>query len=186
MKKKFFSILLCILVLACGRDQKKQSKKKKVKSEFLQTFFYDFKEEFSGNCDTIAALKNWKYYHDFKKFLSEKYLTTNMQKAMLFSDKLADLTASLKDSTTIAALDNKSFLTRLNVLETQVLRLKDMAKIKSITAQQVSKQVQKIFSVHDALVTKINDIYATQALDKKIELNETPFYLYNTDNTTSE
>lgn len=177
MKKQILKIILCILILGCS-NSKKSNPKKKVKSEFLETYFYDFQEEFSGDCDTIFALKNWKAYHDFKNLLSKKYVTTNMKKALLFSDSLVYFMGELKKSITISILNSPSFLARVHVLETQVLRFEDMAKIKAIKAKEASKQVGKIFKAHDAFIKKINDIYATQAFEKKIQIEQENFYLH--------
>ena len=177
MLRSVLKIILCVYMVSCNTSKKQEEAPiSKVKSTFLQTYFYDFEQEFSEDCDTVVALKNWKRYHNFKNFLSEKYQSSNAEKALLFSDELADLTKKLKDSLWILSLNNRAFFARLNVLESEVLRLKDMATIKSITAKQVYQQVKKIFSIHDALVAKINDIYATKEFERNVNFDQTIFY----------
>lgn len=62
-----------------------------------------------------------------------------------------------------------SFRTRVNVLENETLRLKDMTFIPAITANDVNTQVDKILAAFSATNSKINTIYSQLEVEQDIE-----------------
>jgi hypothetical protein len=62
-----------------------------------------------------------------------------------------------------------SFRTRVNVLENETLRLKDMTFIPAITANEVNTQVDKILAAFSATNSKINTVYSQLEVEQDIE-----------------
>jgi len=83
--------------------------------------------------------------------------------------QLSEVVKFLKDSIRPTELLNLSFRTRVNVLENEALRLKDMTFITAITAKEVNVQVDKIIAAFSATNSKINTIYSQLEVEKDID-----------------
>ena len=121
---------------------------------------------------TINELGTWKEYTVIDEFL-RKYTAISANEALNNALELARLTTLLKDSIRSNELINPAFKMRVNVLENEALRLKDMTYISAITAKEVSNQVEKILAAFSATNSKMNTVYSQIALEKEIKFNST-------------
>jgi uncharacterized membrane protein len=77
----------------------------------------------------------------------------------------------MKDSIRPKELINSSFRTRVNVLENEALRLKDMTFINAVTSKEINLQVDKIMAAFSATNSKINTVYSQLEVEKEIQLD---------------
>lgn len=77
----------------------------------------------------------------------------------------------MKDSIRPEELINLPFRTRINVLDNEALRLKDMTFIPAITANEVTAQVEKIIAAFSATNSKINTVYTQLEVEKDLKNN---------------
>lgn len=110
---------------------------------------------------------NWKEYEQVSNNLKQ-FSTISANEALNNAIQLSDRVKFLKDSIRPKELLNLSFRTRINVLENEALRLKDMTFIPAITANEVHTQVDKIIAAFSATNSKINTIYSQLEVEKKI------------------
>ncbi|MDG1039866.1 MAG: hypothetical protein P8H13_08100 [Polaribacter sp.] len=113
-------------------------------------------------------IKTWSEYESATKNL-EQFLSISPNEALNNALTLSEKMKFLKDSIRPKELLNLSFKTRVNVLENETLRLKDMTLITAITAKEVNTQVDKILSALSATNSKINIIYAQLEVEQDIE-----------------
>lgn len=110
----------------------------------------------------------WNEYHKVTDNL-KLFSSISANEALNNAIKLSEDVKFLKDSIRPKALLNLSFRTRINVLENETLRLKDMTFITAITADDVNKQVDKIIAAFSATNSKINTIYSQLKVEEDIE-----------------
>lgn len=113
-------------------------------------------------------IENWKEYHSVTNSLSQ-FSSISPNEALNNAIKLSETIQFLKDSIRPKELINLSFKTRVNVLENEALRLKDMTHISAITAKEVNTQVDKILAAFSATNSKINTIYSQIEVEQEIE-----------------
>ncbi|MFN0728254.1 hypothetical protein [Polaribacter gochangensis] len=111
---------------------------------------------------------NWKEYQSTTNNLKQ-FSSISANEALNNALKLAEIIKNLKDSIRPKELLNLSFRTRINVLENEALRLKDMTFIPAITAGEVNAQVNKIIAAFSATNSKINTIYSQLEVEQDIE-----------------
>lgn len=112
------------------------------------------------------AVEKWTEYQKVSELIKE-YNNVSVLEALQNAAELSVATQKLRDSVKVEKLKNVTVKTRLNVLHNEVLRLKDMSKIPSISDKEVKEEVVKIRYLYDALNSKINDIYRVQQYDIK-------------------
>ena len=122
----------------------------------------------SLNKFSIKKMENWEEYKSVNEHL-KKYTSISASEALNNALKLSDLVKQLKDSIRPTELITLSFRTRVNVLENEALRLKDMTYISAITAKEINAQVTKIRNAFSATNSKINAVYAQLEIEKRIE-----------------
>ncbi len=110
---------------------------------------------------------NWKEYQQVSNNLKQ-FSTISANEALNNAIQLSDRVKFLKDSIRPKELINLSFRTRINVLENEALRLKDMTFIPAITANEVNTQVDKIIAAFSATNSKINTIYSQLEVEQNI------------------
>jgi ABC-type ATPase with predicted acetyltransferase domain len=110
---------------------------------------------------------NWKEYQSVTNNLKQ-FSAISANEALNNALKLLEEVKFLKDSIRPKELLNMSFRTRINVLENETLRLKDMTFISAITADEVNTQVDKILAAFSATNSKINTIYSQLKVDEEI------------------
>lgn len=114
---------------------------------------------------------SWKEYTLVSDKL-EKFKSISANEALNNALQLSKLVKQLKDSIRPKDLLNNPFRTRINVLENEVLRLKDMTYISSITSKEVNNQVTKIMEAFSATNSKINTVYSQLKIEKEIKINQ--------------
>ncbi|MFT5761283.1 MAG: hypothetical protein ACI8WA_000394 [Polaribacter sp.] len=122
---------------------------------------------------------NWKEYQQVSNNLKQ-FSAISANEALNNAIQLSEVVKFLKDSIRPKELLNLSFRTRINVLENEALRLKDMTFIPAITANEVNIQVDKIIAAFSATNSKINTIYSQLEVEKEILLQEKKVIKINT------
>ena len=162
-----FLILFIIFFSSCGDSNVKRVQKSK-KPEINTVKKHAIKSGLEKS--TKVTIDSWKEYvsvaNDLKKFRS-----ISPNEALNNALQLASLIKQMKDSIRPVDLINPSFRTRVNVLENEALRLKDMTFISSITAKEVNQQVDKIMDAFSATNSKINTVYSQLEVEKEIQIN---------------
>jgi len=165
--KNSFLILFIILFSSCkdvaenGVQKSKNPEINAIKNHAIRTGI-----EKVGK-DTILA---WKEYVSVADDL-QKFIAISANEALNNALQLAELVKQMKDSIRPLELINPSFRTRVNVLENETLRLKDMTFISSITSKEVHLQVDKILEAFSATNSKINVVYSQLEVEKEINNN---------------
>lgn len=169
-----FLILFIILFSSCGDAPVNRVQKNK-KPEINTVKKHAIKSGLEKSAkDTIDS---WKEYisvaDDLKKFTS-----ISANEALNNALQLARLIKQMKDSIRPLDLINPSFRTRINVLENEALRLKDMTFISSISSKEVHQQVDKIMAAFSATNSKINTVYSQLEVEKEIQINSNGTNIY--------
>ncbi len=162
--KNSFLILFIVLFSSC-RDAAVNRAQKSINPEIntVKKHAIETGIEKIGK-DTIHA---WKEYVSVADDL-QKFIAISANEALNNALQLADLVKQMKDSIRPLDLINPSFRTRVNVLENEALRLKDMTFISSITSKEVHLQVDKILEAFSATNSKINVVYSQLEVEKEI------------------
>lgn len=114
----------------------------------------------------------WEEYQKVTNSL-HRFSSISASEALNNALKLSEEIKSLKDSIRPKELLNPSFKSRINVLENEALRLKDMTFIPAITANEVHTQVNKIIDAFSATNSKINTTYSQLQVELDINKNQT-------------
>lgn len=117
---------------------------------------------------SINKIENWNEYQSVTENLAQ-FSSISPSEALNNAIKLSEVVKFLKDSIRPKELINLSFRTRVNVLENETLRLKDMTFIPAITANEVNTQVDKILAAFSATNSKINTIFSQLEVEQDIE-----------------
>lgn len=160
-----YLLLFLIVLLSCkNKTTKQEAVVQKSDKNILQ------KHDVILDLDKTSKAKitNWKEYQNTSenlKFFANISANEALNNAILLSKNIK----LLKDSIRPKDLINSSFKTRINVLENEALRLKDMTLISAITAQEVHEQVEKIIAAFSATNSKINTIYSQLEVEQNID-----------------
>lgn len=136
-----------------------------------QTFV--FKEELK--VAVREKIKNWDEYFVLSDFLKKNYTHISPSLSLEMSKELSVLVKAMNDSLRIKELNNRPVYARLNTLNSEVLRLKDMSTISSIKAAEVNLQVEKVVAVYGAINSKINSVYSQHDFDENVNFDEAIF-----------
>jgi hypothetical protein len=165
--KNLFFIVLIVLFYGCKDTVKKQD------SSVLNTT----KGVAIKHVKTVALeetskenTSDWKEYQSVSKQL-QLFSTISANEALSNALELAKLVKQLKDSIRPLELINPAFRTRVNVLENDVLLLKEMTYISALNSKEINTQVGKILAAFSATNSKINTVYSQLAVEKRIEQN---------------
>ena len=115
-----------------------------------------------------TKIANWTEYQNTLKNLKQ-FSSISANEALNNAIALSKDIQFLKDSIRPKELLNLSFRTRVNVLENEALRLKDMTLIPAITSKEVHEQVNKIIAAFSATNSKINTIYSQLQVEQDID-----------------
>ena len=165
--KKLFLILLTILFSSCGDATVNQDQHVK-KHGINSVKKHEIKSILDKN--SRKNILNWKEYESVADNL-KKFSSISPNEALNNALQLANLVKLMKDSIRPKDLINDSFRTRVNVLENEALRLKDMTFINSISSKEVNQQVDKIMAAFSATISKINTVYSQLEVEKEIQIN---------------
>jgi len=167
MKNTFF-YLFALLLFSCNNPEKKQEtelKKPELSTVKKHDAFTTLENVSKKNINT------WKEYNSLNEFIN-RFHAISANEALNNALELAKLTKHLKDSIRPKSLLTPSFRMRVNVLENETLRLKDMTYISAITAKEVNSQVTKILEAYSATNSKINTVYTELEVEKEISIKE--------------
>ena len=117
-------------------------------------------------------ITSWKEYQKVTNNL-KLFSSISASEALNNALKLSEEIKSLKDSIQPKELLNPSFKSRINVLENEALRLKDMTFIPAISANEVHAQINKIIDAFSATNSKINTTYSQLQVELDINNNQT-------------
>jgi len=116
------------------------------------------------------ALENWKEYQIFDDFISQ-YSSISNSEALSNATELSELATHLRDSVLDSRLNTHAVKTRLNILQNECLRLKDMENISAIKPKEVSAKVTDILKAYAALNNKFISVYEINKLQNELELD---------------
>lgn len=159
-------LLLSLVIFSCKNEgQKKKDSHKTPAMNVVQ----QHSESVVLDSTAEKNISSWKFYYNFNKKI-ELYYAISPSEALSNAIDLADEITRLKNNKKPAALLTGSFKTRIDVLENEILRLKDMATIEAITAEEVNKQVDKVLAAFAATNSKINTVYTKLQVEKEIKI----------------
>ncbi|TVZ56647.1 hypothetical protein OD91_1942 [Lutibacter sp. Hel_I_33_5] len=169
IKKLLQIIVACILIISCG--EKKQKKTLATTSKDINSVLQKHEKHTTVNYNFKDQLKGWEEYHSLKEFIS-KFKNTSPDIALSNALELNDIIKIVKDSVKPTFLDNPAFNTRVNILQNEALRLKDMTYISAIKATEVNTQVAKILNCYSGLNAKINAVLEQKKFEENLTLDE--------------
>lgn len=162
---KYYCLLFVVFIWSCNSSSvQKEEKLRQPKKSVVQKH----RTSVALESNSIAKITNWKEYFSVNDDL-KKFNSISANEALNNALKLSELVKFLKDSIRPKELRTLSFRTRVNVLENEALRLKDMTYISAITANEVNIQVDKILSAFSATNSKINAVYNQLEVEKDID-----------------
>ncbi len=134
---------------------------------------YVFSEKLSK--DAQDGIVKWDEYFSLSEFLNENFSEISVMESLEISKELAEIVLSMKDSMQVPVLNTRGMFARLNTLNSEVLRLKDMSTISSIKTEEVKLQNEKIVSVFNSINSKINAVYFQKSLNDDVDFDESIF-----------
>lgn len=168
---RFFSFLLFLIILISCKDPVQEQKD----TQATTTSEFSIAKAHKILTQIIPAnekeISNWTYYTNLKEFLN-KFSKSTPNEALSNALELGTLVKALKDSVKPTILNTPSVSARINLLETESLRLSDMTKISAIKAEEIHYQIDKVFDAFSSLNSKINTVYLQRNLDKNIDLKD--------------
>ena len=167
MKKHYF-ILLILFIFSCKDSVQKQEQniQKPTKGVVI-----NHSKLVALESTSKINISKWKEYQSVSDHL-KMFSSISANEALNNALQLSSLVKKMKDSIRPKNLMNPSFRTRINVLENEVLRLKDMTYITAITTKEVNQQVDKVLEAFSATNSKINTIYSQLEVEKEIQINQ--------------
>lgn len=165
--KQTIYLLLSVILFSCGNN-KQETVKTAEETPKLSVPVQHISVE---NVKTIyqKEVENWKELKTVNSFI-KKFEKVSPNEALSNALELRDLVISLKDSVKPAIFDNPPFLTRINVLHNEVLRLADLTFIPAITSEEVNLQIDKTIAAFSTVNSKINSILAKKRFEDEIDL----------------
>lgn len=163
--KIFIFSAFTLLIISCNNPKKKQEiniRKSQLSIVKKHDTFISIQSNSSKN------ISKWKEYNFLNEFIN-RYNSISANEALNNALELANLIKNLKDSIRPKDLLTSSFITRINVLENEALRLKDMTYISAITAKEVNNQVAKVLDAYSATNSKINTVYNQLEIEKEMD-----------------
>ncbi len=115
-------------------------------------------------------ISTWSEYKRFEELVT-RYYAISASEALSNANELSGLARELKDSIRIKDLETPELRARLNVLNSECLRLKDMSEIPAITDKEVAYKIQAILAAFSALNAKINSVYSISNLENQLALD---------------
>lgn len=159
----FFGVLILVLNFSCRKENKNQKSISNIKeSNEKRTFIVNETVKSSY----LLLITDWKELSLFDTFLKDNYQKTSFKEALNSSAELSNLSKILQDSVLPKQIDDISFKARLNLLNTECLRLHDMSLISSIKSDEVFYQVSKVFDAYSFMNAKINAMLEQQELER--------------------
>ncbi|MFK5890484.1 MAG: hypothetical protein QM486_07120 [Flavobacteriaceae bacterium] len=163
----FKSILLFSIFFgffSCSTSTQKSDEKK---DKIVQEPIITLKEPLKLNKEAAKNYAKWQDYQNFKEQFNQ-FLKTTQSEAFSNAQELNSLALQLKDSLKIESLKIPAFKARLNVLQSETMRLEDMMTISNLKTEDVRAQLIKILNAFNATNAKLNNLVVQQQLEKEI------------------
>jgi len=150
--------------LSCSTTTQKSDKKK---GKMAQEPIITLKEPLKLNKEAAKNYSKWKDYQNFKEQF-DMFLKTTQSEAFSNAKELNTLALYLKDSIKIASLKTPAIKARLDVLQSETMRLEDMMTISNLKTEDIRAQLIKILNAFNATSAKLNNLVVQQQLEKEI------------------
>lgn len=165
-------LAVTLLLVSCKKDVKVEHVENEVDSTIV---IVNSKRIVNQLGETLVPsakrdLKNWKEYQDLDEFILKFYSITRRE-ALNSAKELSELSTYLKDTIRIEKLKTDDVYARLNVFQSETLRLADMAEIPSITDEEVKIEVTQVLALFSSLNSKINTIYVAEELQRRLDVD---------------
>jgi len=166
MRYLYFYLLLILSLLSCQSEQK--SKNNKLKNNKQKEVTFKISEPLVLSKEATTLVSNWKEYQNFKNLFSQ-YKNTTPSEAFSNAKELNTLAEQLKDSIRNKSLKTIPFNARLDVLQNETLRLKDMIDIPNLKNADIKEQIIKILGAYDATIAKLNNLAVQTKIEKELD-----------------
>jgi hypothetical protein len=179
VSKKSILIILTLSMFFSGCRKDKETINVAPKKDVLvkiieeEKSLFVFSEKLSKKAS--EGIIAWDEYFKLSDFLLENYSDVSATQSLEMSKELTEMVKSIKDSMQIPILNTRGMFARLNTLNSEVLRLKDMSIIASIKSEEVLIQTRKIVAVYNAINSKINAVFSQKSFDEDVDFDESIF-----------
>lgn len=158
------------MLTSCGNGDKKANTSGAIDSIQASEKNIQSKINITLSRTSREALKDWSEFEEVDDFIIN-YYNISVADALSLSSELNDLVTMMKDSVRVKKLNIAPINSRLNVLQNETLRLRDMSTISSISSEEVTKEVRSILEVYDSFLSRINTVYKAEELQKALEFD---------------
>jgi len=178
LKKNNLVILILFGLLICCKEEKEFTDSDTqdaivVNARQEEKVLFVFSEKLTKKASEGIIV--WDEYFKLSDFLLENYSDVSATQSLEMSKGLTEMVKSIKDSMQIPILNTRGMFARLNTLNSEVLRLKDMSIITSIKPEEVLIQTRKIVAVYNAINSKINAVFSQKSFDEDVDFDESIF-----------
>jgi hypothetical protein len=165
---KFLFIVILLLSFSCKKNKSEEDAFffEKVKDTIQRNYTLKITENLLPQAQELT--KDWEEYRKVEEFL-ETNQKTNAEETLFNAEELARLTQELKDSIRIEIFQTPDYKIRLNVINNEALRLKDMSSIPNLSANEVLSEYQKVFEAFNALNSKLNNNVSKEKINKELK-----------------
>jgi len=165
---KYFIFFIILLSFSCKKNKADDEvfPTEKVKDTLLKNYTLEVTEDLKPQAKELV--KDWGEYQKVDEFLHNNQ-NTNAEETLFNAEELARLTQELKDSIRIETFQTPDYKIRLNVINNEALRLKDMSTIPHLSADEVLSEYQKVFEAFNALNSKLNNKISKEKINKELK-----------------
>ena len=118
----------------------------------------------------LKEIESWQELKAVDEFLS-RFNKVSSNEILSNAFELKELVQSLKDGVKPPLFDNDSFITRIDILHNETLRLVDMTFIPAITADEVAMQTKNIINAFSAINAKVTSILLKERFEDEMEFD---------------
>lgn len=165
MRKFLILITLCVF-FSCDKKKEENSQKQDTKSLLSEVQIYKAAEKVDPIF--LKEIENWQELKAVDEFLS-RFNKVSSNEILSNAFELKGLVESLKNGVKPPLFNNPSFITRIDILHNETLRLVDMTFIPAITANEVTLQTKNIINAFSAINAKITSILLKERFEEEME-----------------
>lgn len=171
MKQVLYSLLFFCFLMSCTSKKETATVEKKedtiekyhnAKNDLIKFTVIDLL-----NPKYKDSIKDWKGYQNMLakiNLMSE----SSANDILSYAEELVKDSKLMKDSITVPILENKGIATRINFIENQAKRLKDMKNISVITIDEIKVATEELYTLFGILNLKINAVYEQEHFDDEL------------------
>ncbi|RUA10845.1 MAG: hypothetical protein DSY82_04320 [Flavobacteriia bacterium] len=165
---KIFIFFIILLTFSCKKNKAQEDvfQTEKPRDTTLTNYTLKITENLQPKAKELV--KDWGEYQKIDEFLRNNQ-NTNAEETLFNAEELARLAQELKDSIRIETFKTPDYRIRLNVINNEALRLKDMSTIPNLSANEVLSEYQKIFEAFNALNSKLNNKVSKEKINKELK-----------------